>query len=338
MAKRRSGWSDSKVVKYARGIYGGLSTARKLYNAGSRTFTSRQKSVKHAPGPITGESDYRGVYRRKPMPRRRRRRWVKFTRRVKAVAEKQVPTNFTVVRRDYVVSSVANQQNMASGMTILGGAGPLTENDDIADIVQQATTLAGVQGTTSLSVKPEAVRVHITGWLAECMINNNSATATTYIDCYYWRAQKDVPTTLATSSLANLVGLVAQGFSDQYTQLVGPAGAKAMAVTDYGVTPFQSPLFSKCIRVYKKTRIKLAPGGTAQLELRSGKNYYRNFSYDRNYIYLKGCSEGILFVQYGSPDGTSRRARATDLTYSINVNYSWKRMSDDRMVGVTGDD
>lgn len=320
----------AKVAQWGRAGLGAASAAANAYSA-SRSFTNQRRNVKHAPGPITGESDYRSVYRRKPMPRRRRRRWVRFTRKVKAVAEKQVAPQFQVLRRDVISASSPDAQNATSVFTVLGSNG-IAEADDIFDMMTSAFNMAGTTGLTGATVA--GTRIHISGWMAECMINNNTTT-TTYIDCYYWRAKKDIP--VSYSSINNLVQT---GFAQIAQTTVGPTTPNALDIQDYGVTPFQCPLFSQAVQVYKKTRIKLGPNGTAQLELRSGKNHYRKWSYDSAYAFLRGVSEGIYFIHYGTPGTGSpgRRSGATNLTFSVNVNYTWRRMSDDRMSGVAGDD
>lgn len=268
------------------------------------------------------------------MPKRRKRRWIKFTRRVKSVQEKQVAPQYHVIRRAGQATSGPAGQNFSSLFTILGGAGqsvatPNPETDDILDMATHATSMAGTTGLVGSGVT--GIRLHISGWMAEVMINNNGSN-TIYLDCYYWRTKKDVP-----KDLDNLDKVFARGFA----QLAVPATAPvttALSATQYGVTPFQCPLFSQCFQVYKKTRIKLGGGGTAQLELRSGKNYYRKMSYDINFAYLRGVTEGIVFFQYGTPSLTSPVTTGTDVSYSVNVNYTWRRLSDDRMSGGVGTD
>lgn len=326
--RRSSNYGSRNVSKWARGAALAGKAAYKI----ARSYTNTRQNVRSAPAPITGESDFRGVYRRRPMPKRRRRSWVKFTRRVKAVAEAQVASQFQVLRRNTTIATGSAGQNFTSLFTVLGGNGGNSETDDIADMAASALAMAGTTGTTGTTLTSAGIRLHISGWMAEVMINNNS-NVTTYLDCYYWRTKKDVPTTYA-----NVGAVLNVGFSQLFVPSATPANT-ALTMTQYGVTPFQCPLFSQCFQVYKKTRIKLGGGGTAQLELRSGKNHYRKFGYDTNFSFLRGVTEGILFVQYGTPNGTTDLiAGPTNVSYSMNVNYTWKRMSDDRMGGGIGTD
>lgn len=338
MKRKFSGSGRFGAAKWARRGAAAVRLGTQVYRSfrGNGSRSQQQRFVHHAPGPITGESDYRGVYRRKPMPRRRKRGWIKFTRKVKAVAEKQVAPQYQVLRRNVTIATVANTQGGTSLFTILGANGGNQETDDIGDMVSSAFQMAGNQGLeTAIPPVRESIRIHISGWLAEIMINCNGTT-TTYLDCYYWRCKKDVP-----RSFINMGDIFTTGFAQMSRPIAsaGPASSQTMDITDYGVTPFQCPLFSQCIQVYKKTRIKLAPGGTAQLELRSGKNYYRKFSYDSNFSMLRGVTEGIYFIQYGTPQSVgSLTSSPTNVSYSVNVNYTWRRMSDDRMTAMVGDD
>lgn len=335
--KRKNSWGYT-AAKWGNRAVGAVRTANRIQKGYKRARIAGGSSARHAPGPITGESDYRGVYRRKPMPRRRKRSWVKFSRKVKAVAEKQVASQFQVIRRfERVQQTLSNLQAFTSVFTILGSNGGVPETDDIGDMVSSAFAMAGSTGMTG--VVRESIRVHISGWMAECMINNNGTT-TAYIDCYYWRAKKDVGrrSTDGTAGFNQMSEIFTSGFNQLAVPTAGPSTALPLSLTQYGVTPFQCPLFSQAFQVYKKTRVKVAAGGTCQLELRSGKNYYRKFSYDSNYTYLRGVSEGCLFVQYGTPNVASPTSSPTDISYSVNVNYTWRRMSDDRMGGVLGQD
>lgn len=333
--KRKSydnSWAG-RAQKFARTSYKVARAVAPLYKT-YRGYTNTKGSVRHAPGPITGESDYRSVYKRKPFPRGRKKRWIKFTRRVKAVAEKLVAPQQMVCRRNATIVSAIATQATTSLFTVLGSFGGNDETDDLRQMYENVFNLAGTTGTVGTTLLVNSMRVHITGWLAEIMIANNASNVT-YIDCYYWRCKRDVP-----NAYNNLGDIFTGGFTDMAQTTVGASTSapQKMDINDYGVTPFQCHLFSRCFQVYKKTRVKLAAGGTCQLELRSGKNYYRSASFDRNYTFLKNCSEGIFFVQYGSPGATAPVTSTTNVQYSMNVNYIYRRMSDDRMTGVVGDD
>jgi len=60
---------------------------------------------------VTTQHDVRKVYRKKTMPRYKKRRWIKFTRRVHAVAEKDMGTRTVVFNSTYASFNVTATQH-----------------------------------------------------------------------------------------------------------------------------------------------------------------------------------------------------------------------------------
>ncbi|AXH77345.1 MAG: putative capsid protein [Cressdnaviricota sp.] len=314
--------------KYAR--IGGLAagTAFRAYRSFTRSGTRTKRGA--APAPITGESDWRSTYKRRRMPVGRRKRWVRFVRRVKAVVEKQVSPQFNVLLRQIQATTVDQRQAAISIHTVLGanGQGSNQGTMDLSYLFDRAFVLADTSGVTGPA--KEQMRIHITGWMIETSIRNFGLN-TTYIDCYYWRTKRDVKTGESSATL----------FEDSVAQVAqNDTGGVDMTSALYGVTPFQGVLFAKHCQIWKKTRVKIAPGGTLQLEQRSGRNYYRTWAYDQDYSMLRGVTEGILFVQYGAPGntpGVDDQASATAISYSTNANYTWRIVQDNRLTGALRD-
>jgi len=325
-----------RYVNYAYQGYQAFQRAKQSIAARRRNGSGTQMAKKgFNPGPITGENDWRNTYRRKRMPRRRRRRWVSFSRKVKHIITKQVAPQFNVYTRQIQVLSPAGGQNSTEIHTVLGGfgGGGSTGTQDISQLFSRALALASTTGVTPLVAN---LRIHITGWMIETSIANTGGN-TAYIDCYYWRTKADCPTTTANSVRA----LWTESLVNVAVNAPIVPGTTALSIDDYGVTPFQGTQFAKTCQIWKKTRVKVAPGGTLQLEQRSGRNYYRTGTYDEHYSLLRRCTEGIFFVQYGFPTGVATApdgtATATTVNYSTNVNYTWRIVADNRMTGAHTD-
>lgn len=246
------------------------------------------------------------------MPARRRRPWVKFSRKVKHILHKQVAPKFSVYLRQETVSTAANKQNVSDIHTILGLNGFANNTRDVGNIVDRAY----LEESDPLKSNVKQMRVHISGWMAETQITN-TGPGTAYIDMYYWRAKADVPNALVTFSsiFSNGLGDLASNF---------PVGGSTLDALDYGVTPFQSPQLSKSVRIWKKTRVKLAPGGVTQIETRSGKDYYRKWGYDEHLSMGRGCTEGVYFIIYGVPSTINAVADPVTVLFSTNVNFTWR--------------
>lgn len=312
---------------------GGLATlgaaARMALGAYPRRNTNSRSQNFANPAPITGESDWRRTYRRKRMPRRRRRRWVRFSRKVRHIILKQVAPQFNVVLRQENVTSLSGQQGSSHVHTILGAAGD-GFTSDISFLTDRALELAITNG---VSPAKDNLRIHVSGWMAETQITNN-LTYPIYVDCYYWKAKRDLP-----NGINSVESLWEESLADVAAQLASvPPAITPLSTNDYGVTPFQGTQFAKTVRVWKKIRVKLAGGSTTQIEQRSGRDYRRSWSFDEHYSLVRNCTEGILFVQYGTPSNSVIEgdgiARATDLSYSTNINYTWRMVQDNRMTGM----
>lgn len=276
-----------------------------------------------APAPITGESDWRGLYRRKRMPFARKRRWVTFRKKVKSIVAGQVAPYFNVFVSQSTVTSGINAQTSSAQHTILGGAG-----GDLNELFGIALLNAKSEGPALGSTAAQNLRIVVTGWLAETVITNLE-TFPVFVDMYYWRCKKDVPTAIGQVNV-----LWAESLSDIRANESTTVSTTTLSTTDYGVTPFQGTQFAKHVQIWKKVRVKLAGGSVTQVEQRSGKNYYRRWNTDEHFSILRGCTEGILFVHYGAPSSVDLVARSAALQVVTNKNYTWRIMDDNRESGM----
>lgn len=293
-------------------------------NGGSHTLSTN--GGKGAPAPITGESDWRNVYRKKRFPRRRKKRWVRFVRKVKHVVSKGLAPQFNVLVKTVTVSAIAGSQGSTDIFTVLGSNGN-SHTNDMSYLFDRA--FATIIPNTSIGGQTkQSLRIQVTGWMAECVVVNYGLTLV-YLDCYYWRTKKNYKSEglgvkdLWTNSLGNVDANIV------------PTGTETkLTIDDYGVTPFQGPTFVKHCEIWKKTRVKIPSQGTAQFVLRSGRDHYRSWSFDQDFALLQGATEGILFVQYGAPTELVPITSGSGLRYTLNTNYTWRVQQDNRMKGM----
>lgn len=241
------------------------------------------------------------------MPRRLRGRWAKFVRKVKHVSTTLQGSRFQVILKTNLVSSLANKQAATTVHTVMGLNGSAYTRD-VSDLFDRALVETGAAAKDNL-------KIVVKGWMIETQVKNYGLNDA-YIDMYYWRCKKTIPAAIGDSAAA-----WGNGLSDLAPDV--PGGGSTLDLNDYGVTPFQSPGFSKTIRVWKKVRVKLAAGQTTQIEQRSGRNYYRAWSHDEEYSMDK-CTEGILFVFYGNPSEENAFADPVSLAFATNANYTYK--------------
>jgi len=269
------------------------------------------------------------------MPPGRRKAWVKFSRKVQTVAEKQVAPQFTVIRRSGTQTAPISAQAGTGIFTVLGGGSASQNNDDLQDLFFAAQAMGGTAGFIG-GVPLAAIRLHISGWYAQCVLSNVLTTACN-VDCYYWRCKKDVDKTV----YPDLDQIMTTGFNNLAQHGSGSVASPTKLSIDVpGVTPFQNPLFSTCFQVYKKVRLQIKPNESATVELRSSRNYYRKAYFDYNYSFLRGVTEGVYFVNSGNPSNNAGQnyGQVSTLQIMVTCNYTWRRMAEDRMGGVAGTD
>lgn len=318
---RKRTWGQ-RARSFANGAYQGYQTARAIKRARTNSRTNSTRQLRSDPFPITGENDASRTYRRKPMPRRKRRAWVKFTKRVGAVQLKNVGSNYLVLTRTQTLTADANKQTATGIHTALG----LNSASRFCNDMAQISAMAG--GVSNQSAYPN--KFVVSGWMMETQIKNDSASQV-YIDLYYWRCTKRVPRVIDGLD-TDASALVTAGLGDLVP--ANPTGGSSLDIADYGVTPFQSPQFYKSCKVYKKLRVKLAVGGVTQIETRSGRNYFRNYGIDEDYG-MDRCTEGVLMFTYGTPSATNATSDPVTLRLSTNVNYTYKVLLANRMGGGT---
>lgn len=292
----------------------------------------RQQRQQHNTRPISFQHDVSNVYRRKRMPRRRRRRWVKFSRGVKHVVEKLAAPLFNIFVERQAITSGIGRQETCHLHTVLGGNGTAGFANDIQRLVTIAQANTNPQGPVAPVAK--SLNIHITGWMVETQITNSSATSVAYVDLYYWKTKRDVPV-----ALPDMDQLFINSLGDIQQNLPVAGTVTTLDRNDYGVTPFQGVQFAKSVQIYKKIRVKLSPGQTTQVEQRSGRDYYRRYSFDEHYSFLRNCTEGIYMIMYGATEniaGTPTVA-ATNISIYTNKNFTWRVSEDSRMKGMHDD-
>lgn len=299
---------------------------RKFAYSGS---SSKKKTSTTNPSLVTGENDWGTLYNRRRMPRGKRRRWVRFVRKTQAVISKALAPSFFVITRNAVIESVVDKQVASSLHTVLGGYSLDTATQDISVLAARVDAISNNPASTYTSE-----RFQITGWLAETQVVADIGNTTpAYIDMYYWKCKRNYPKLTGFPSNASFLNMWDY---DLLTQGVNAnAGGSSLAFNDYGVTPFQTNSFPKYVNIYKKRRVRLSPGGTVQIEQRSGRNYYVNNDYVQNLGLVQNMTEGIFFIVYGTPSATSNVAASVKVRLSSNFNYTYRLMQSSKVTGGT---
>lgn len=277
-----------------------------------RPVGSKNKKGARAYAGLTNQYDKKTIYRKRRMPRRRRRRWVRFARKTNAVVRKDLGTQ-SFVRSTTTTLTIAagsaTAQTSASA-TLYGFAG---FGGDADDMVQLDTA----------SSESNFNKVLMCSAVLDVTFTNNGST-TLELDVYYVICRKDVPAALYDS----INGTFTSTFTKQQT-LPG-IGVTALLSTTRGVTPFQNSIFCSYWKVIRKTKYILTGGQTGTYQLRDPKDWVYNVDMHNNRTATRGRTKGLLFVMKSTPDNS---ASASSLALGTIRTYSYKILSNNAEAG-----
>lgn len=249
----------------------------------SRIRTRRRTGVKSGQG-VTDHFDRRMVYARRPMPRFRRRRWVRFCKKVLAVSEKTLGKKTVVFNNsvedeiDYLASAGANLNQQLVGYACLYGVDSASGSSgdgqlgskDLQNIYSNATS----QGPT-VAMRFKSAILDLT------FVNRNYGTDGSTAENWNEALEVDVYeiTVRRTSSYETnplgLLGIFTQAASDTvaigtYTSIPG--------LTERGVTPFDFPqaMSQFGVKIWKKTKFRLTNGQSFTYQVRDARDHTIN--------------------------------------------------------------
>lgn len=240
----------SKYAPYARA---GFQTAKALYNSYSRTRTATKKKSTSSVG-ITRNHDYKVQYRKKSMPRWKKRSWANFSKKVNAVITGKLATQTQLFNKPLTVTNTANNQNYMAAVIYgkNGQSGSETAGmSDLRDIVN----VAGLTTGEKLMFKSAILDVTIA-----VPSDASSALEVDIYDCY-WRGQ-----TFQVNVRQDIKA------AETNTSTIGIG--TSLEMEDRGATLFDFPVFlsnTKC-KILKKTKVFLPPGNTTTYQIRDPRN------------------------------------------------------------------
>lgn len=284
-----------QVVQLGRRAYQSLTQSR----APSRAAKTTQSSV------LTTQYDQSLRYRKKRMPKRKRRRWTSFVKRVRAVELAAQPLQFYGFQRSQRLTGGVNVQTVASAM--LGGT-TVANNDELYQIFQQAYATLNVADAADNIIYMKSISLDI-------QLSNVLSTAA-IVDVYVLQARKVFNT--AQSADAQ--------WSAAMLELSSPTGGGTVNPGNVSTTLFDAPNFCSYWKILSKKEILLGAGQVTTMQIRNA----RNKRIDGKTLAtapqaLPGYTKCMFFMVRGVPENvTTPRTAATDIvwSYQINVKYA----------------
>lgn len=260
-------------------------------NAGNKSLSTS--------APLTTQYDSRRLYKYKRMPRRKRRAWVKFSRKVQAVTN-ALATHYLSYTSTSTQSPAAGTQAYGSALVYgVSGISQTHGNHDIREIV------ADLGFTSSKQFKLIFKSATLDAEWSTPTTNTCSVT----LDMYEVIIRKDIPQ--ATSN--NIGDMFYEGIN---SLTKAPGSTNHLVAGAVGVTPFQSKLFCQNIKILSKTRVLMSPGQTCHKEVRDAKNRYLQYTDAYNHMMGKaGWTRGFFWVAEAVTDGVL-------FSPSFTINYA----------------
>lgn len=296
----------------------GYGIAKSFY----RTRTKTKNKVQDR-GVMTSQRDVKTIYRRKPMPRRRRKQWVSFKRKVTAtqIANSALMSFF---RQQVMYLTTAANASSFTTATIYsyggingtegttGSASGTGQGDDLVDFWTTKYGLTSVGRSRKTMFASACMDVHI----------RNSGAASGILEIYEIIARRDYGS--SSVSYDSIEELYTNGFTDT----VATPLFTAVTSSTLGSTPFQNKLFCQQFKVLKKTRVEISAGETISMQMRDPKNRVAyGAEMNANLIFKRGATRGYLFQLYGEPSGTAtQKTTACECRVTVLKSYTYREL------------
>lgn len=301
----------------AAGLAGGSALIKRFRGGGSSAAASGG-----AYSVLTNQYDVKNFYRKRYMPRRKKRAWRRFYKKVASVYRKETSGKSSLLLRGKLDGTVATDQQGVIGC-MLYGASKDTSSTDIGcqdqNYIQDAV---GGSGTTNISplCKSAVMDIEITNrGIADY---NNPLTVDVYkIKC------------IRTCQGVNNVQVL--GWSDLFGQALAMeptcGGATDIGANNVaGVTPWMAADFCRHVKIQSHKRIILSQGQTAEFMLRDPRDrklFWENPNQTKASALEKGIVQGYMFIIQGIA-GTGIQTAACSYSITCNRTYQISNTAD----------
>lgn len=272
MSKRKYAGSYG-TNKYRRLFRTGAAVAKQVYSAWNR-YGSKRKSGEGSG--VTTQYDRRVQYKYRRMPRRMRRRYQRFDKRVSHVINKSLATQ-TILRNSALSASFVDGAQQTFSVVCYGwkGTSSVLECgvDDMSNIA------------TSVFASVDAKKVRFVNCHVDVTIQNTGATNVEMdIYEYWWRG----PEVYVSPNAA---------WDDAASETPTLAGT-ALTRNTRGATPFEFPMLCRQLKIIKKTKylLPISQAMTYQMVDRRDRVVTLNDVIDYASFGKKGFTKGIFIV------------------------------------------
>lgn len=328
-ARRRYGTAAGATLGYIAGnlpgAFMGAMAARKYFRGRRNNRRGGGGGTGSSGRGVTTQHDTQTVYRKRSMPKRKRRSWKKFIKKVQAAADDRGTMSFVMNGQHAQITPNAvggSNRQVVMAVHLYGKNSVSTDiepgKSDLKMIAAEisAMPIDAQKSTTTTNVQFKSAVLDVT-------LQNQIAADGYYqgpmeVDIYHLVYPKKLTTTMATLGTA----FTQAAFDTSQTGTLPKIG-----ITDRGVTPFaMGPAGTIAgYKILSKKKYFMAYGQTATYQIRDPKNRYTNLRkmQDDNSFCMHGWTQSLLII--GKPQGPIGENQNFDLiagvTRSYNVSY-----------------
>lgn len=287
-----------RIGRFATKAYLGYRHARGrsvLQDVGS--VMTRRRNITSGQG-VTSQFDKKLIYRKKRAPRRKRRAWGKFSRKVKAVAEKSLGAR-TIVRNEEIPTDQSGTGGGIAGIQAtteialysstypalplpakpwLNDLDALTDNETAGDDTSSMLFQSGILDMT----------------VANYSLDENAAGMPVEVDVYEITAGRKF------DDLSPGQKGLTQVFEEAASKTATIGSATSMEITDRGVTPWDLTLALQQyrIKIWKKSKYQLPFGGSFSYQVRDPKRHKINMQTikDMDGVNVPGVTRFVFII------------------------------------------
>lgn len=297
--------------------------ARRRNFSRRRVTRGYKKYGKKSPAAVGVQRDVVTQYRRKPMPRYKKKTWKKFTKKVNAVVAKSQGLKTVVFNDKIDVSSTAGNQQLAT-LALYGNNGSADDSQNLGwrDLYRVYKNEPSI--SKDVGGEPIQGKLHFQSAAIDITLKNNSPDLEMECDIYYGYFRKDTVSATKTN-------LGSQFFAGCYNVDKITAGNAQIDITQRGVTPFDCSggLSRTAFHIVKKQKMDIQPGKSFFLQHRISSNKVMDWLTIKNYDYaIKGLTFGMMIV-FKPTVSTSTTATAQFLA-GVTRKYSYINLEENQ--------
>lgn len=334
--------AKGRVVRRRRSSFGTSGLIRNVFRTGMglrRAFSNTRTSTKRRSSemqPLTSEKDVRTVYRKRRMPRRKRKAYVRKIKGFRSLQMRNEPS------RIFMYVNATGEDSGANTSNYFGNFYGLCSQDGYSNSLRKVYN----QFTNNTAADQKAFASHLRiDHMSLTIILRNSTTAVVGgsgvidLDVYKVVCIKDIPNSVwvdgtdIQAMLQTLAGRLNTAVGQDIE--VGDTGTGIATtasgnVNSVGSMLWNTPNFLRYWKILKQTKIQISPGQIIQLNMRTSRNKIASYeecspsSSSGRLAAKKGLTAGYIFNQNGRWERLLNGWQATTLEVEYFTRYNIK--------------